>query len=100
MRRSTDRILTTHVGALQRPCGIRAIMSNRAPLTCGVPAGEQCGIAGVPDDHEQSGAVVMDGGRVSQDRCCIDHGDSYRELFVGFRPQRGRDDGISHGMYP
>jgi hypothetical protein len=29
-------------------------MSNRTPLTCGVPAREQYGIAGFPDDHDQS----------------------------------------------
>ena len=37
-------------------------MSNHAPLTCGVLAGEQCDLAGVPGDHEQSGAVVMGAG--------------------------------------
>ena len=35
-------------------------MSIDTPKTCGVPAGEQCDVAGVPDDHEQSGSGVMD----------------------------------------
>jgi hypothetical protein len=29
-------------------------MSNATPLTCGVLASEQYGLAGFPDDHEQS----------------------------------------------
>jgi hypothetical protein len=33
-------------------CRIRATMSNRAPLTCGVPACEQCGLARFAGDHE------------------------------------------------
>jgi hypothetical protein len=33
-------------------------MNNHMPLTCGVLAGEQRDLAGVPDDHEQSGAVL------------------------------------------
>jgi hypothetical protein len=35
-------------------CRIQTIMSNRSPLACGVPAREQYGFAGFPDDHEQS----------------------------------------------
>jgi hypothetical protein len=38
------------------------IMSNHTLLTCGVRAGEQRDLAGVPDDHEQSGTVVMGAG--------------------------------------
>jgi len=34
------------------------IMSSLTPLSCGVVVNEQCGLAGVPDDHEQSGAVA------------------------------------------
>jgi hypothetical protein len=34
------------------------IMSNHAPLTCSVLDGEQCGLAGFADDHEQSGMIV------------------------------------------
>jgi hypothetical protein len=48
--------------SLIRCCRIRTIMSNHAPPTCGVLADEQCGRAGVPDDHEQSGAVVVSAG--------------------------------------
>jgi hypothetical protein len=40
-------------------CRTQAIMSNRMTLTWDVPAGEQCGLAGFPGDHEQSGAVAV-----------------------------------------
>jgi hypothetical protein len=43
-------------------CRFRTIMSSRTSLACGVLGSEQCGLAGVPDDHEQSGAVVMGAG--------------------------------------
>ena len=33
-------------------CRIRPTMSNRTPLTCGVPAREQCGLARFPGDNE------------------------------------------------
>jgi hypothetical protein len=33
-------------------CRIRATMSNRTPLTCGVPACEQCALARFPGDRE------------------------------------------------
>jgi hypothetical protein len=33
------------------------------PLNCGVLADEQCCLAGVPDDREQSDAVVMSAGQ-------------------------------------
>ena len=45
------------------------------PLTCGVLAGEQCGLAGVPDDHEQSGA---DRGRLASAEAATACGGSYR----------------------
>jgi hypothetical protein len=35
-------------------------MGNRGPLTCGILAGEQWCLAGVPGDHEQSGTVGTD----------------------------------------
>jgi hypothetical protein len=38
------------------------IMSNNTPLTRSVLDGEQCGLAGVPDDHEQSGAAIAGAG--------------------------------------
>jgi hypothetical protein len=44
------------------PCRSPMIMSNHTLLTCGVRAGEQRDLAGVPDDHEQSGTVVMGAG--------------------------------------
>src|ERR1700691_3095414 len=50
------------VGDDRGRCRIRTIMSNRGPLTCGVLAGEQRDLAGVPDVHEQSGALVMSAG--------------------------------------
>jgi hypothetical protein len=34
-------------------------MSSRTPLICSPLLGEQCGLAAVPDDHEQSGTVVV-----------------------------------------
>ena len=43
-------------------CRSPMIMSNHTLLTCGIRAGEQRDLAGVPDDHEQSGAVVMGAG--------------------------------------
>jgi hypothetical protein len=49
------------------------------PLTCGVLAGEQCDLAGVPDDHEQSGA---DRGRLASAEAATACGGSYRELYV------------------
>lgn len=36
------------------------IMSSHTPLTCGVLVGEQCGLADVSGDHEQSSAVAVD----------------------------------------
>jgi hypothetical protein len=39
-------------------------MSNRTSLTRGVLRSEQCDLAGVPDDHEQSGMTVMGAGPV------------------------------------
>jgi len=38
------------------------IMSTHTPLTWSVLACEQCGHAGVPDDHKQLGAVVVGAG--------------------------------------
>jgi hypothetical protein len=38
-------------------------MSNHTPLNCGVLADRQCCLAGVPDDREQSDAVVMSAGQ-------------------------------------
>jgi hypothetical protein len=43
------------------------IMSNHMPLTCGVLMGEQRGLAGVPDDHEQWDAAVVGSGLGSLD---------------------------------
>jgi hypothetical protein len=63
-------------------------MSNHTPLTCGVLGSEQCGLAGVPDDHEQSGSVGMSASPVIHDRCCTDRADSYGELSGGFRLQK------------
>lgn len=37
-------------------CGVLAIMSNNASVTCCVLAGEQQCLAEIPDDHEQSDA--------------------------------------------
>jgi len=37
-------------------------MSNHTPLTCGVLGSEQSGLAGFPDDHEQSGWVTAGAG--------------------------------------
>jgi hypothetical protein len=34
-------------------------MSSHTPLICSPLLGEQCGLAAVPDDHEQSGTVVV-----------------------------------------
>ena len=70
-------------------------MSNHAPLTCGVLAGEQCDLAGFPDDHEQSGTVVMAAGANYPGWV---NAASYRELSVGFLGAEVRDDGTGHGM--
>ena len=40
-------------------CRFRTVMSNHALPTCHVLADEQCGLADVPDDHEQSGVGVV-----------------------------------------
>lgn len=50
-------------------CRVRAIASNRMPLTCGVHADEQCILAGFPGDHEQSACGSCGTGLDSQDRC-------------------------------
>jgi hypothetical protein len=42
-------------------------MSNRTPLTCGIPAREQYGLAGFPDDHEQSQCSGRGTGPASKD---------------------------------
>jgi integrase len=42
---------------------IRTTMSNHTPLNCGALADEQCCLAGVPDDRDQSDAVVMSAGQ-------------------------------------
>jgi hypothetical protein len=78
--------------------GIRTILSNRTPLTCGVLADEQYGLAGVPDDHEQSDTVVIGAGPVIQERCCLGCADSHRELSAGYQPHKVGDDGNRHGM--
>jgi hypothetical protein len=75
-----------------RACRLRMIMSNRAPLTCGVLAGEQCGLAGVPDDHEQSGAGRE---RLASKDAVTACGGSYRELLIVFRPRRSATPGIT-----
>lgn len=40
-------------------CRVRGSMSSHTPPICSPLLGEQCGLAAVPDDHEQSGTVVV-----------------------------------------
>jgi hypothetical protein len=58
-------------------CRIRAIISNRAPLTSNVPASEQCSPAGIPGDHEQSAGFSQIQDSIRQDGC---RRGSYQEL--------------------
>lgn len=46
-------------------------MSNYTPRTCGVLTGEQCDLSGVPNDHEQSGSLLVGRGTRFSERRVI-----------------------------
>ena len=73
-------------------CRFRMIISNHEPLTCGVLVREQCGPAGVPDDHEQSGNVPAGRVRPAKADAATARGGSYRKLPVVF-PSQATSDG-------
>ena len=65
------------------------IMSSHMPLICSVLLGEQCGLAAVPDDHEQSGTVIVGTGtRLHRTGTSSTRPDSYRKPSVPFGRRR------------
>ena len=62
MRRSTDRILTTHVGALQRPAALSKAMAAQGEWTPEVLAQLRAGVADVVRRQEATGIDVVDDG--------------------------------------
>jgi 5-methyltetrahydropteroyltriglutamate--homocysteine methyltransferase len=62
MRRSTDRIRTTHVGALQRPAALSKAMAAQGQWTPQVLAQLRAGVADVVRRQEATGIDVVDDG--------------------------------------
>src|ERR1700722_17995288 len=62
MRRSTDRILTTHVGALQRPASLSKALAEQGQWTPEVRARLRAGVADVVRRQEATGIDVVDDG--------------------------------------
>ncbi|HEY3882369.1 MAG TPA: cobalamin-independent methionine synthase II family protein [Trebonia sp.] len=62
MRRSTDRILTTHVGALQRPPELSKAMAAHGQWAAGVPDELRAGVAGVVRQQVDTGIDIVDDG--------------------------------------
>ena len=62
MRRSTDRILTTHVGALQRPAELSKAMAARGQWSPDVLSLLRASVADVVRRQEETGIDVVDDG--------------------------------------
>src|SRR6202020_3301815 len=62
MRRSTDRVLTTHVGALQRPASLSKALAEQGQWTPEVLAQLRAGVADVVRRQEATGIDVVDDG--------------------------------------
>jgi 5-methyltetrahydropteroyltriglutamate--homocysteine methyltransferase len=62
MRRSTDRILTTHVGALQRPPELSKAMAEQGQWAPGVLDSLRAGVADVVRRQVETGVDIVDDG--------------------------------------
>ena len=62
MRRSTDRILTTHVGALQRPAALSKALAEQGQWAPEVLDQLRAGVADVVRRQEATGIDVVDDG--------------------------------------
>src|SRR5580704_18686582 len=62
MRRSTDRILTTHVGALQRPATLSKALAEQGQWAPEVLTGLRAGVADVVRRQAATGIDVVDDG--------------------------------------
>jgi 5-methyltetrahydropteroyltriglutamate--homocysteine methyltransferase len=62
MQRSTDRILTTHVGALQRPAGLSKALAEQGEWAPGVLDQLRSGVVGVVRRQVDTGIDVVDDG--------------------------------------
>ena len=62
MQHSTDRILTTHVGALQRPAELSKAMTERGEWAPDVLPELRAAVAGVVARQERAGIDVVDDG--------------------------------------
>lgn len=83
MRRSTDRILTTHVGALQRPLALSKAMAEQGQWAPAVLAELRAGVAEVVRRQVDTGIDIVDDGEFgAKER---QRGLSYERLAVGLQ---------------
>jgi 5-methyltetrahydropteroyltriglutamate--homocysteine methyltransferase len=105
MRRSTDRILTTHVGALQRPPELSKAMAAHGQWAAGVLDQLRAGVADVVRRQVDTGIDIVDDGEFGKtmwSRYVVDRLDGLeaRETALARNPVfRGRDREQFPGFY-
>jgi 5-methyltetrahydropteroyltriglutamate--homocysteine methyltransferase len=105
MRRSTDRILTTHVGALQRPPELSKAMAAHGQWAAGVLGQLRAGVADVVRRQVDTGIDIVDDGEFGKtmwSRYVVDRLDGLeaRETALARNPVfRGRDREQFPGFY-
>src|SRR3954451_16582082 len=91
MQRSTDRVLTTHVGSLPRPADLIALFQGNAPAATLEP-GLASAVADVVKQQTAAGIDIVDDGEFGKAARAVDYGAWWfyiYERLAGFEMREG-----------